>query len=326
MKAIVYTQYGSPDVLHLQEIEKPTPQANEVLIKVQAASANPADWHTMRGEPFLARLVNGLTKPKHLRLGSDVAGIIEAVGSGVTQFKAGDEVFGCLPLSGMGSFAEYVCASESAALALKPANVNFEQAAAAPLVGFTAVQGLRDTGHIQAGQKVLVNGASGGVGMFAVQYAKVCGAEVTGVCSGRNLDLVRSIGADHVVDYTREDFTQTGQQYDVIYCAVGNRSITDYKRALKPKGICVIAGFTSLGLLFSHMLIAPRRTGDGKRVGLMPTASSNKQDLLVIKELIETGKVKSVIDKRYPLSETAEAIRYLETGRARGKVVITVGQ
>lgn len=324
MKAIVYTQYGSPDVLKLQEIEKPTPKDNEILIKVHAASANPADWHTMRGEPFLARLVNGLFKPKNPRLGADLAGTVEAVGKNVTQFKVGDEVFGELSLSGMGSFAEYICADENAALSLKPANLTFEQAAAVPLAGFTALQGLRDAGHIQAGQKVLVNGASGGVGTFAVQMAKAYGAEVTGVCSGRNSELVRSIGADHVVDYTREDFTKTGQQYDLIYCAVGNRSITDYKRALKPKGVCVIAGFTSLGLLFSHMLIGPRRVSDGKRVGLMETAHPNKKDLLVIKELLETGKIKPVIDKRYPLSETAEAIRYLETGRARGKVVINV--
>ena len=324
MKAIVYTQYGSPDVLHLQEVEKPTPKDNEVLVKVHAASANPADWHTMRGEPFLARLVNGLFKPKNPRLGADFAGTVEGVGKNVTQYKVGDEVFGELSLSGMGSFAEYVCVDESAAVALKPTNLSFEQAAAVPLAAFTALQGLRDTGHIQAGQKVLVNGASGGVGTFTVQIAKSYGAEVTGVCSGRNLELVRSIGADHVIDYTKEDFTKTAQKYDLIYCAVGNRSISDYKEALKPKGVCVIAGFSSLGLLFSHMLIGPRRVRDGKRVGLMETAHPNKKDLLVIKELLESGKMKPVIDKRYPLSETAEAIRYLETSRARGKVVINV--
>ncbi|MBI1276873.1 MAG: zinc-binding dehydrogenase [Anaerolineaceae bacterium] len=324
MKAIVYSQYGSPDVLQLQDIEKPTPKDNEVLIKIQAASANPADWHTMRGEPFLARLVNGLFKPKSPRLGADLAGTVEAVGRNVTQFKAGDEVFGELSLSGMGSFAEYVAVDEQAALTLKPTNLTFEQAASVPLAGFTALQGLRDAGHIQAGQKVLVNGASGGVGTLAVQMAKAYGAEVTGVCSGRNLELVRSIGADAVIDYTKEDFTQTSQKYDLIYCAVGNRSITDYKAALNPKGVCVIAGFTNLKLLFSHMLIAPRRVSDGKRVGLMETAHPNKKDLLVIKELLETEKIKPVIDKRYPLSETAEAIRYLETGRARGKVVINV--
>ncbi len=324
MKAIVYTKYGSPDVLHLQEVEKPTPKENEVLVKIHAASANPADWHTMRGEPFLARLVNGVFKPKNPRLGADLAGTVEAVGKNVTQFKVGDAIFGELSLSGMGSFAEYICADENTALALKPANLSFEEAAAVPLAAFTALQGLRDAGHIQAGQKVLINGASGGVGTFAVQIAKSYGAEVTGVCSGRNLELVRSIGADHVIDYTKEDFTKTAQKYDLIYCAVGNRSITDYKQALKPQGACVIAGFTSLGLLFSHMLIGPRRVRDGKRVELMETAHPNQKDLLVIKELLESGKMKPVIDKSYPLSETAEAIRYLETSRARGKVVINV--
>ncbi len=325
MKAIVYSQYGSPDVLHLEEVEKPTPKENEVLVKIHAASANPADWHTMRGEPFLARLVNGFFKPKNPRLGADLAGTVEAVGKNVTQFKVGDSIFGELSLSGMGSFAEYICADENAALALKPANLTFEEAAAVPLAAFTALQGLRDKGQIKSGQKVLVNGASGGVGTFAVQIAKALGAEVTGVCSTRNLDMVRSIGADHVIDYTREDFTNNGQQYDLIYCAVGNRSITEYKRALSPNGICAIAGFTSLGRLFEHMILGPWRSkSDGQQVGLMETASPNKKDLLVIKELLESAKIKPVIDKSYPLSETAEAIRYLETSRARGKVVITV--
>ena len=326
MKAIVYTEYGSPDVLQLQEVEKSTPKDAEVLVKVHAASANPADWHTMRATPFLARLVNGFFSPKNPRLGADVAGRVEAVGSGVTQLKVGDEVFGCLSLNAMGSFAEYVCARE-AALVLKPANVTFEQAAAVPLAALTALQGLRNQGQIQAGQKVLVNGASGGVGTFAVQIAKSFGAEVTGVCSTWNLDMVRSIGADQVIDYTREDFTRNGQQYDLIYCAVGNRSITDYQRALKPQGVCVIAGFTNLRLLFEHMILAPRRSkAGGKRVGLMPTMSPNQKDLAFLKELLETGKIVPVIDKSYPLNETPEAIRYLETGHAKGKVVITVIQ
>ena len=217
--------------------------------------------------------------------------------------------------------------SEDAALALKPAKMTFEQAAAVPLAAFTALQGLRDKGQIQAGQKVLINGASGGVGTFAVQIAKSFGAEVTGVCSTRNLDMVRSIGADHVIDYTQEDFTQNGQQYDLIYCAVGNRSISDYKRALKPQGVCVIAGFTNLRLLFEHMILGPRRSkAGGKQVGLMPTMKPNKKDLVFMKELLEAGKVIPVIDRCYPLSETAEAIRYLETGHAQGKVVITVAQ
>ncbi len=326
MKAIVYAEHGSPEVLQFKEVAKPTPKDNEVLVKIHAASANPADWHTMRATPFFARLVNGFFKPANQRLGADAAGSVEAVGSYVTQFQVGDAAFGCLPLNEMSSFAEYVCAHEDT-FALKPANLSFEQAAAVPLAAFTALQGLRDTGHIQPGQKVLINGASGGVGTFAVQIAKAFGAEVTGVSSTRNLDMVRSIGADHVIDYTQEDFTQNGQQYDLIFCAVGNHSITDYKRALKPQGIGVVAGFTNLRLLFEHMILGPRRSkAGGQRVGLMPTMNPNKKDMVVVKELLEAGKVVPVIDRCYPLSETAEAIRYLETGRARGKVIISVGQ
>jgi NADPH:quinone reductase-like Zn-dependent oxidoreductase len=326
MKAIVYTEYGSPDVLQFKDVEKPTPKDNEVLVKIHAASANPADWHTMRATPFLARLVNGFLKPKNPRLGADVAGRVEAVGKTVTQFQVGDDVFGCMSLNEMSSFAEYVCAREDA-LVLKPANMSFEQAAAVPLAAFTALQGLRDKGQIQSGQKVLINGASGGVGTFAVQIAKASGAEVTGVCSTGNLDMVRSIGADHVIDYTREDFTNNGQQYDLIYCAVGNRSITDYKRALKPQGACVIAGFTNLRLLFEYMILGPRRSkAGGKQVGLMPTMKPNNKDLVFMKELLEAGKVVPVIDRCYTLSETAEAIRYLEAGHAKGKVVISVEQ
>lgn len=320
MKAIVWTKYGSPDFLQLQEVAKPVPKDNQVLIKIHAASVNPLDWHRMRGAPFLVRLDEGFFKPKDTRLGADVAGRVEAVGSAVTQFKVGDEVFGEL---GAGSFAEYVAARESR-LALKPANLSFEEAASTPVVGFTALQGMRHKGEIQPGQKVLVNGASGGVGTFAVQLAKALGAEVTGVCSTRNLDMVRAIGADHVIDYTKDDFTRDGQQYDLIYDAIGNRSTADYKRALKPNGNCVIAGFTTLPRLFEHILIAPRLSN--KRIGLMGVASPNQKDLLIIKELLECGKVKPVIDRCYPLSETAEAIRYLETGRARGKVVISIAQ
>ena len=317
MKAIVYTEYGSPDVLQLKEVEKPAPKENEVLVKVQAASANPADWHLMRAEPFLARLENGLFKPKITKLGADVAGRVEAVGKSVSQFQAGDDVFGELPLNVLGSFAEYVCASEDA-LALKPARLTFEQAAAVPLAAFTALQGLRDKGQIQPGQKVLINGASGGVGTFAVQIAKSFETEVTGVCSTRNLDLVRSIGADHVIDYTQEDFTQTGQRYDLIFDAVGNRSVSDLRRALSPNGICAVAGFTSLSRLFQVMFMG------GKKIGLMETAKGNKKDLLFIKELLEAGKVIPVIDRIYPLQEVPEAIRYLEAGHARGKVIVTV--
>ena len=317
MKAIIYTEYGSPDVLQFKDMEKPSPKDNEILVKIYASSANAADWHLMRAEPFLARLENGLLKPKNTKLGADVAGRVEAVGRNVTQFQTGDDVFGELPLDGLGGFAEYVCSTEDA-LALKPANITFEQAAAVPLAAFTALQGLRDKGQIQAGQKVLINGAAGGVGTFAVQIAKSFGTEVTGVCSTRNLDMVRSIGADHVIDYTKEDFTQTGQRYDLIFDAVGNRSVSDLKRALSPNGICSVAGFTSLSRLFQVMLLG------GKKVGLMQTAYSNKKDLLFIKELLEAGKVVPVIDRRYPLSEVPEAIRYLEKGHAQGKVVITV--
>jgi NADPH:quinone reductase-like Zn-dependent oxidoreductase len=319
MKAIVYTEYGSPDVLQFKDVEKPAPRDDEVLVKVHAASANPADWHLMRAEPFLARLANGLLKPKNTKLGADLAGQVEAVGSNVSQLQVGDDVFGEMSLKELGGFAEYVCAPEEL-LALKPARMTFEQAAAVPLAAFTALQGLRDKGQIQPGQRVLINGASGGVGTFAVQIAKSFGTEVTGVCSTRNLDMVRSIGADHVIDYTQEDFTQTAQRYDLIFDAVGNRSVSDYKRALSPNGICSVAGFTSLSRLFQIMLLG------GKKVGMMKTAKANKEDLVFIKELLEAGKVVPVIDRCYPLAETAEAIRYLETGHARGKVIITVAQ
>ena len=330
MKAIVYTEYGSPDVLQLQEVAKPTPRVNEVLVKIHAASANPLDWHIMRGEPFLARLEAGLQKPKNTRLGADIAGRVEAVGRNVTQFQVGDEVFGDvfkdLAGGGLGGFAEYVCTSEDA-LALKPARLTFEQAAAVPVAAFTALQGLRDKGQIRAGQKVLINGASGGVGTFAVQIAKSFGTEVTGVCSARNLDLVRSIGADQVIDYTREDFTRNGQHYDLIFDAVGNRSVSDYQRALSPNGICAVAGFTTLSRLFQVIALGAWVSNTGsQKIGLMDTAKPNKNDLVFIKELLEAGKIVSVIDRCYPLCEVPDAIRYLETGRARGKVVITVAQ
>jgi len=323
MKAIIYTQYGPPDVLQLAEVEQPTPKADEVLVKVYAAAANPADWHMMRGAPFIFRLVAmGFPKPKNTRLGLDIAGRVEAVGSSVTQLRPGDAVFG---ETSAGGFAEYVCVPENK-LARKPTNVSFEEAAATPVVGFTALQGLRNFGHIQAGQKVLINGASGGIGTFAVQYARAVGAEVTGVCSTRNLDLVRSIGAMHLIDYTREDFSRTGQRYDLIFDTVGNRSAAAYRRALSPNGRCVVAGFTTM----SHMVIQVLFLGSlisktsSQKIGLMGESKPNPQDLLVIKELLETRQIVPVIDRRYPLHETAEAIRYLEAGHARGKVIITV--
>ncbi len=322
MKAVVYSEYGSPDVLRIEEVAKPTPKENEVLVKVEAMSANPADWHLMRGEPFLARLEFGLFKPQKPILGADIAGVVEAVGRNVTALKVGDAVFGDLSAYGFGGFAEYVAVPESAVV-LKPAKLSFEQAAAVPLAAITALQGLRMAGQIQRGQKVLVNGASGGVGSFAVQIAKASGAEVTGVCSTRNLELVRSMGADHVIDYTQEDFTQTGP-YDVIFDAVGNRSALAYRRALKPNGQCMIVGFTTLFHLFFQSIFMAMLVSmlGSKKVRLMGTAHANKQDMLALKELLETGKMSPVIDRCYPFHETAEAIRYLEQGRARGKVVI----
>jgi NADPH:quinone reductase-like Zn-dependent oxidoreductase len=322
MKAIVYTKYGSPDVLQFKEVEKPAPTDGQILVKIYAASANPVDWHLMRASPFLARLAGGLRKPKDPRLGADFAGRVEAVGANVAQFQPGDEVFG----ASTGAFAEYICVAESE-VALKPANLSFEQAAAVPVAATTALQGLRDTGQIHTGQRVLVNGASGGVGTFAVQIARAFGTEVTGVCSTRNLDMVRSIGADHAIDYMKEDFTRTGQHYDLIYDAVGNSSVSAYRRALNPGGTCVVAGFTSLPRLFEHMLIGPLRSKIGdKKVGLMGTAQIKQKDLVSLRELLEAGKVTPVIDRRYSLREVPEAIRYLEAKHARGKVVITVDQ
>ena len=322
MKAVIFTKYGPPDVLQLKEVDKPIPKDNEVLVKVHASSANPLDWHRMRGKPFLVRLSDGILKPKVPMLGADIAGRIETIGKNVTEFHPGDEVFGS---SGwFGGFAEYAAVSEKNLLP-KPANITFVEAAASPAVAVTALQGLRDNGHIQSGQKVLINGASGGVGTFAVQIAKSFGCEVTGVCSTRNQDMVRSIGADKTIDYTQEDFTKQGQIYDLIYDAVGNRSVFDYKRALKPKRTCVITGFTSLLRFFQHMIVGPLISIIGnKKIKTQPVAKPNQKDLQFIKELLETGKIKPVIDRSYPLSETAEAIRYLEKRHARGKVIITV--
>jgi NADPH:quinone reductase-like Zn-dependent oxidoreductase len=321
MKAIVYTEYGSPDVLQFKEVEKPTPSDKEVLIKVHAASANPLDWHNLRGTPFLVRLVMGFRKPKKQRLGADVAGLVEAVGRNVTQFQPGDAVFG---ESRMGSFGEYVCA-DADRIVLKPASITFEEAAAVPVAGITALQGICDHGHIQSGQQVLINGASGGVGTFAVQIAKSFGAEVTGVCSTRNLDMVRSIGADHVINYTQEDFTKNGQSYDLIIDNVANRSVLELNRVLSPGGICVIAGFSSMARLLQTMILGPIISKIGrKKIGMMPIANVNIKDLSLLKDLLESGKIVPVIDRRYPLSEVPDAIRYLEQGHARGKVVINV--
>src|SRR6266705_1114534 len=320
MKAIVCTKYGPPDVLKLEEIQKPTPGDDEILVEVHAASVNYSNLILVRGKPFLARLGFGLLKPKLKIPGSDIAGRVEAVGRNAKQFRPGDEVFGDLTNCGRGGYVENVCVPEHV-LALKPANISFEEAAAVPEAALVALQALRDKGQMKAGQKVLIYGASGGIGTFAVQIAKYFGAEVTGVCSTRNLDMVHSIGADHVIDYTQADFSKNGQHYDLIYDAVGNRSVSDYKRALNPNGTCVIAGFQNLLRLFEHMVLGPLRSMTGnKKVGLMGTAKMNQKDLVYMKELLEAGKVVPVIDRRYPLSEVPEALRYLEEGHARGKV------
>ena len=323
MKAIVRHEYGSPDVLELEEAEKPTPKDDEVLIKVYAASVNAADWRFLRADPFLVRLDSGLLKPKNKILGMDVAGRVEAVGRNVKQFQPGDEVFGDILESRGGAFAEYVSVPERV-LVLKPANMTFEEAAAVPLAAITALFGIRDQGQIQPGQKVLINGASGGVGTFAVQIAKSLGAEVTAVCSTRNVDLVRSLGADHVIDYTQEDFTQNGQGYELILAVNGYHPISAYKRALSPKGIYVMVG-GSAAQGFQALLLGPWMSRSGnQQMGILEDERDRRDLLEFLKELLEAGKVVPVIDRRYPLSEVPEAIRYLEGGHAKGKVVIAV--
>ena len=323
MKAIVCTKYGPPDVLQLQEVAKPTPKADEVLVKVHAASVNAYDWHLLTADIFLVRLMGGgLLRPKKAIPGVDIAGRIEAAGSNVKQFRPGDEVFGDISACGNGGFAEYVSVPENA-LALKPATLSFEEAAAVPLAATTALQGLRDQGKIQAGQKVLINGASGGVGTFAVQIAKSFGAEVTAVCSTRNFDMARTLGADRVIDYTKEDFTHNGQTYDLILAANGYHPLSAYKRALTPQGIYVMVGGTPAQIFQAMLLGAWMSENGGKRLGGF-TAKANQKDLVMLKALVEAGKVVPVIDKRYSLSEAAEALRYLGAGHARGKVVITV--
>jgi NADPH:quinone reductase-like Zn-dependent oxidoreductase len=322
MKSAVYTRYGPPDVVQIADVEKPVPKDDEVLIKVRAASVNPYDWHFMRGTPYPVRMSAGLRKPKDKRLGADVAGRVEAVGRNVTQFKPGDEVFGLCK----GAFAEYACTPESK-LVMKPDNVTFEQAASVPIAAFTALQGLRDKGHIQPAQKVLINGAAGGVGTFAVQIAKSFGADVTGICSTRNVDMVRSIGADQAIDYTQEDFTKSGQRYDLILDCVGNHSLLAYRRVLSPKGIYIQVGGPTgrwmIGLL-ARLIKALVLSRFVSQKLVMVGAKSNKEDLTILHDLMKAGKVTPVVDKRYSLTEVPEAIRYLEAGRARGKVVITL--
>ena len=324
MKAITLRCYGPPEkALKLEELEKPVPADNELLVKVHAAAVNPLDWHYMRGEPYVMRMQAGTGAPSSTRLGVDFAGTVEAVGKSVTRFKPGDEIFGAK----RGAFGEYVAVPQDRPLVMKPANVTFEQAASVPIAAITALQALRDKGHLQAGQKVLINGASGGVGTFAVQIAKSMGAEVTGVCSTRNVDMVRSIGADHVIDYTQQDFTQGEERYDLIVDNVGNHTFLASRRVLKPDGIFVIVGGPSTGKWIGAL------TQPVKAAILNPFVSQqfvffladiNEKDLTLVADLMQAGKVTPVIDRRYSLSETPEAIAYLETGRARGKVLISM--
>jgi NADPH:quinone reductase-like Zn-dependent oxidoreductase len=322
MKAIVYNKYGPPDVLQLIEIEKPIPKDKQVLVKVHAASLNYGNLVLLKGEPFLARLAFGLTKPKYPIPGGDIAGRIEAVGKDVKQFQPGDEVFGDLSSCGWGGFAEYVTVPESA-LALKPANLSFEEAAAVPMAAVTALQALRDKGKIRSGQRVLINGASGGVGTFAVQIAKSFGAEVTAVCSSRNVNNARVIGADHAIDYTRDDFTKRTQRYDLILGVNGSKSISAYKRTLHPNGIFVHVGGSG-SQMFQTMFLGPWISLTGSRKMSSFLQRQNQKDLVFMKELLESGKVKPVIDRSYKLSEVPEAFRYFEEGHAQGKVVISV--
>jgi NADPH:quinone reductase-like Zn-dependent oxidoreductase len=323
MKAIICTKYGSPDVLQLEDVVKPAPKAEEVLIKIHASSLNARDWRLMRAKPFFVRLMPGsFLQPKNKILGVDVAGRVEAVGSSIKKLKPGDEVFGYLPGStGHGTFAEYVCASETE-LVLKPASLTFEQAAAVPLAAITALQGLRNKGNIQPGQKVLIYGASGGVGTFAVQIAKAFGTEVTAVCSTRNLDMARSIGADHVIDYKVEDFTQNGQLYDLILAVNGYHPISSYLRVLKPKGTYVVVGGSMLQL-FQGIKGKRIARAMGQKIVVL-SQEHDHEDLVFIKELLESGKIKPVIDECYPLGKTAEALRYFESVHPSGKVVITM--
>jgi NADPH:quinone reductase-like Zn-dependent oxidoreductase len=316
VKAIVYTEFGPPGVLRLKEVETPSPRDDQVLIRIHAASVNYADWSFVRGKPFLVRLIGaGLLKPKNTILGADMAGQVEAVGRNAKQFQPGDSVFGDISGCGFGAFAQYVAVPENA-LAPKPANITFEEAAAVPQAAVVALQGLCENGQLQPGQKVLINGASGGIGTFAVQIAKSFGAEVTGVCSTRNQDMVRSIGADHVIDYTQEDFTRNEQVYDLILDIVANRSLSDYMRALGPEGSYVAVAFNPTSLF-------QRSRARGSKKASSLAAKTSVKDLVFIKELLEAGKIVPVVDKVYPLSEVAEAVRYYGERHAQGKVVIT---
>ena len=328
MKAIVQREYGSPDVLKLEDIDKPVVKDDEVLVRVSASSVNPADWHFVRGEPRIARLSFGLRKPKDVVPGCDVAGRVEEVGRGVTAVRAGDEVFGSPFGHGLGALADLCLFASEDLLHSKPANLSFEQSATVPLAGMTALQGLRDQGRIEAGQRVIIIGASGGVGSFAVQIAKTFGADVTGVCSTRNVDMVRAIGADHVIDYTREDFTDGAGPYDLIFQLAGTRAPSECRSALTPKGTLVMSSGESdgrwlgpIGRVAKGLLLSPFVS---QRIVTF-TVKPNREDLRFLKELIEAGRLTPVIDRTYGRSEVPDAIRYLEEGHARGKVVITIG-
>ena len=324
MEAITFSEYGPPEVLHLVDIPQPVPRTNEVLIRVRAAGLNAADWRMMRASPFLVRLYSGLFRPKQVTSpGSDVAGIVEAVGAEVTRFKLGDEVYGEVFASHFGGCAEYKCALESE-LELKPSGISFEEAAVLPLAGMTALQALRDAGQIRAGQRVLINGASGGVGTFALQLAKHFGAEVTAVCSTKKMELARALGADHVVDYTQEDFTASGKQYDLIVVANGYHPLADYRRAMAEQGRMVLIGGQGTGGEFLKMALLGPLLSLGEKKFILWSAKAKGEDLRLLGGLVASGRLKCVIDRRYPLAQGAEAIRYLEQGHASGKVVVTV--
>lgn len=321
MKAIVFNQYGQPDVLLLEEVKKPSPRNNEVLIKVHAVSLNYADWHMLTGTPFVARLSFGLFRPMKNILGADIAGVVEAIGPGITRFKPGDEVYGDLGMVGFGGLAEYVCAPEHV-IATKPTNLTYEESAALPMASVTALQALQNDGQVQPGQEVLIHGSAGGVGTFAIQIAKYLGAKVTGVCSTRNIEQTLALGADHVIDYLKEDFAANGKTYDLILGINGNRSIFDYRKALAPNGKYLMIGGSDKQI-FQFMLLGPFIARPGQKMGSV-FAKTLSKELIAIKDLAEAGKIRPLIDRTYKLAETPEAMRYLGTGHARAKIIIKI--
>jgi len=322
MRAVMFNEYGSADQLKLEDVPKPSPKSNEVLIKIKAVSLNYSDWHMLKGDPYIVRLWSGLRKPKYPILGVDVSGIVESVGEQVKEFKIGDEVFGNVSENGLGGLAEYTCTTEET-LVLKPQNISFEEAASVPQAALVGLQSIKEKAHLIAGQKVLINGASGGVGTFAVQIAKAFGGQVTAVCSTQNMELVKSIGADQVIDYTKEDFTQNGQEYDLIVAANGHHSIYEYQGSLSPTGTLVATG-GSMTQIFQSMLLGPLITMfNGQKIRNL-YSSSSKKNLLILSELLESKKVIPVIDKQYTLDETIDAFKYCDQGHAKGKVVIKI--